>query len=80
MIHQESNYHNNRYYHDIDLASYYNSVMALKLNDAGKKFCSDDIKFAWCKAINCTITTILTIILHIGDIMILKNSLRCPSS
>ena len=26
-IHQESNYH------DIDLASYYNSTMALKLND-----------------------------------------------
>ena len=33
VTYQESNYHDNRYYHDFDLASYYNSTMALKLNN-----------------------------------------------
>ena len=32
-IYQESNYRDNRYYHDFDLASYHNSTMALKLNN-----------------------------------------------
>ena len=30
---EEQYYHDNPYYHDIDLASYYNSTMAVKLND-----------------------------------------------